>query len=347
MRGAIRTTVALVGCLAASMAPSRAQNQGDSLAQARRELLLMGSRFAFGAYADSEAAAERAVAVGIAEVERIERIISSWDPASETSAVNAAAGGAPVAVSTELIDLVARCAKVSALTDGAFDITAGGLGGLYRFAGQDTVLPGAAQLRTAAALIDYRAVEIDRAAGTLRLARPGMRMGFGAIGKGYAANRARDAMAEVDGVRGGVVDASGDLATFGRGADSAWHIGIADPRHPDRWLGQLDVAGDAAVVTSGDYEKYFTAGGVRYAHIIDPRTALPTTGVRSATVACADAEVADALATAIFVLGHEVGLQLLDRLRGVEGLVVAADGSLHTSSGLALAPFKSLTDGQY
>ena len=346
MTRAARTALALAACLAGAIALPRVHAQADSLAQARRELLLMGSRFAFGAYADSEATAERAVAVGIAEVERIERLISSWDPDSETSAVNAAAGGAPVAVSGELIELVARCAKVSALTDGAFDITAGGLGGLYRFAGQDTVLPAAEQLRTATALVDYRAVEIDRAAGTLRIAQPGMRIGFGAIGKGYAANRARAAMAEVEGVRGGVVDASGDLATFGRGADSTWHIGIADPRHPDRWLGQLDVAGDAAVVTSGDYEKYFTAGGVRYAHIIDPRTALPTTGVRSATVACADAEVADALATAIFVLGHEVGVQLLDRLRGVEGLVVAADGSLHTSSGLSLAPYESPADGQ-
>lgn len=313
--------------------------RGDSLYQAKRVLILMGTRFTIGAYAESPAIAQRAVAAGIAEVERIERLISSWDPASETSAVNAAAGGAPVAVAPELIDLVGRCAKVSELTDGAFDITAGGLSGLYRFGGQDTVLPAGDRVSDAVELVDYRAVEIDREAGTLRLTKNGMRIGFGAIGKGYAANRARAVMSAIEGVSGGVVDASGDLATFGEGTDDAWHIGIADPRHRDRWLGQIDVGGGGAVVTSGDYEKYFSADGKRYAHIIDPRTALPTVGVRSATVVCADAEVADALATAIFVLGHEVGVTLLDRLRGVEGLVVASDGTLHTSSGLTLAPY--------
>ena len=327
----------LVGCVgraAAQHAPP-----ADSLHEARRVLLLMGTRFAFGAYATTAAAAERAVEAGIAEVARIERRISSWDPASETSAVNYAAGRAPVAVSAELLALLARCRKVSELTGGAFDVTAGGLADLYRFGGQDTTLPAPGRLAGARARVDYRGVAIDREAQTVALAREGMRIGFGAIGKGYAANRAREVMRAAEGVVGGVVDAAGDLATFGRGRDAAWHVGIADPRDPARWLGQLDVTGDRAVVTSGDYERYFTVGSTRYAHVVDPRTALPTTDVRSATVVCADAELADALATAIFVLGPREGIDLLDGLRGVEGLIVDADGARHTSKGLTLAPY--------
>ena len=304
---------------------------------ARATVLLMGSRFDFGAYAKTEAAAEAAVAAGIAEVERIEALISSWRPTSQTSAINAAAGsGRPVPVDGELLELIRRGQRVSALTGGAFDLTAGGLVGLYRFGGQDTTLPAGTVLAQALRRVDYRSVEVDAEANTVRLLRPGMRIGFGAIGKGYAANRALAAMRETPGVTGAVANASGDMATWGTDAEGeGFDIGIADPRDASKIIGRLTLT-DAAVVTSGNYERYFTAGGTRYAHILDPRTGLPTTGVMSATVVCADAELADALATALFVLGAREGLRLVDGLRGVEALLIDDRSRLHRSAGLNL-----------
>ena len=311
--------------------------RAQSLPTARRTVLLMGSRFDFGAYAKTQGAADSAVAAGIAEVERIEALISSWRPTSQTSAVNAAAGsGAWVTVDGELLELVRRGQRVSELTGGAFDLTAGGLAGLYRFGAQDTTLPAPEVLAKALTRVDYRAIQVDVARSAIRLARPGMRLGFGAIGKGYAANRALAVMRAVPGVEGAVANASGDMATWGHdGEGGGFAIGIADPRAAGRVVGTLTLT-DAAVVTSGNYERYFTAGGVRYAHILDPRTALPTTGVASATVVCPDAELADALATAIFVLGPAEGIRLVDGLRRVEALVIDADGRLHRSAGLNL-----------
>ena len=309
----------------------------QTLPTARRTVLLMGSRFDFGAYAKTAGAADSAVAAGVAEVARIEALISSWRPSSQTSAVNAAAGGDhAVAVDRELLELVRRGLRVSELTGGAFDLTAGGLSGLYRFGGQDTTLPTAAVLAEARSRVDYRAIEVDVDAGTLRLARPGLRLGFGAIGKGYAANRALAAMRAVPGVVGAVANASGDMATWGHDGDGGgFEIGIADPRAVGRVIGTLTLT-DAAVVTSGNYERYFTAGGTRYAHILDPRTGLPTAGLTSATVICPDAELADALATALFVLGVGEGLRLVDGVRGVEALLIDDEARLYQSAGLNL-----------
>ena len=305
---------------------------------AERTLLLMGSRFRFSVHAIDSVTAARAIDTAVAEVARIEALISSWDPTSETSRLNGA-GGAPVAIDDELFALIERSVKVSRLTRGAFDVSAAGLHRVYRFARQDTTLPDARVVADSRAAVGFEHIALDRAARTVRLGLPGMRIGFGAIGKGYAANRARELARAMPGVLGGVIDASGDLATFGRPpGDSLWHVRIGDPTRPGHWLGQVDVA-EAAVVTSGDYERYFLAGGERHAHIVDPRTGYPTTGVASATVVCPDAELGDALATALFVLGAADGIALLDRLKRVEGFVVDASGGVHASRGLSLQPY--------
>ena len=325
-----------------ALAPTKAAAQQDSasaqVCTAKSTVLLMGSRFDFGAYAKTQRTADSAVAAGIAEVERIEALISSWRPSSQTSAVNDAAGQNAVTVDRELLELVRRGLRLSELTHGAFDLTAGGLRGVYRFGGQDTVLPSPEVLATALQRVDYRAIEVDVANSTLRLARPGMRIGFGAIGKGYAANRALTIMRGFAGVTGAVANASGDMATWGSdGSGRPWTIGIADPRHPGKVIGQVQLT-NMAIVTSGDYEKFFTAGGQRYAHILDPRTALPTTEVMSATVVCPDAKLADALATSLFVLGPMEGIALVDHLKNVEALIIDHRGELHRSSGLVLQP---------
>ena len=314
--------------------------QAPKLHAARDVRILMGTRFEIAAYAERAALADSVVRAGVAEVQRIERLISSWDSTSQTSAINRAPVGEPVPTDAELLALIARAKKLHAYTEGAFDATAGGgLRGLYAFRGQDTTLPSAAQLADCSTRIDASAVVVDRAAGTATRLRPHVRLDFGGIGKGYAANRVRALMRAVPGVHGGVVNAAGDIAAFGTAADGKpWRIGIADPRDPDRWLGQVAIT-DAAVVTSGDYEKYFTHAGRRYAHIVDPRTCLPTTAVRSATVVCPDAELADALATACFVLGPERAVALIDATKSVEALIVTDAGVLVRSKGLTLQPY--------
>jgi len=293
----------------------------------------MGSPFEVTVVAPDEAKAWGAAEAAWTEIDRIEALISSWRESSETSAVNRAAGGDPVAISKELFDLVTRALKVSRLTEGAFDITFGPVGRLWEASAETHRLPDEESLRAARALVGYEAIELDAEALTVRLAKPGMRIGWGAMGKGYAANRAV-AVLRAAGASGGLVNAGGDLVAFGRQEDGQpWKIGIAHPLEPDRIFAFFEIE-DQAIVTSGDYERYVEIGGERYAHIIDPRSGRPVRGVRSVTVVCPDGELADALATATFVLGVEEGLALIDRLRGVEAMVVDAEGRIHYSQNL-------------
>lgn len=309
----------------------------------------MGSAFELTVIADTEADAWRALEAGWAEIDRIEQLISSWREDSQTSAVNRAAGVHPVAVDRELFDLIRRSLKVSQLTGGAFDISFAGAGRLWRFDGSQTTVPDAAAVAEAVADVDYRQIELDPERATVFLQRPGMRIGFGAIGKGYAANRVVRLWKEM-GISSGLVNASGDLVAFGRQEDGApWKIGVADPRVDveggERMIGFLDLT-DTAVVTSGDYERYVEIDGVRYAHILDPRTGWPVRGVRSATVVCPDGELADALATSIFVLGVDRGLELVNRLRGVEALLVDDEYHTHTSAGFVARLVEGGTGGE-
>ncbi len=293
----------------------------------------MGSRFELTAVHEDPAVAREAVELAFLEIERIEARISSWRESSETSAVNRAAGRGAVVVSGELFALVERSLKVSRLTGGAFDITFAGAGRLWNFKDPIPELPNPRELHRALARVDYQKVILDPEALSIELLEEGMRIGFGAIGKGYAANRAAAEMRAL-GLPGGLVNAGGDLVAFGRREDGeAWTVGIADPLQPSRTFAHLELS-EQAIVTSGDYERYVEIDGVRYAHILDPRTGWPVRGVASVTVLCPDAELADALATSVFVMGVEEGLRLVDQLRGVEALVVDRKGKIHGSESL-------------
>ena len=302
----------------------------------RESLLLMGSAFELTVVADTREQAERATDAGIEEIRRIEARISSWQDSSETSAVNRAAGLHPVVVSSELLQLVHRARKVSGLTGGAFDLSFAGAGKLYQFDRGEHTLPDDTALAAAFRTVNWRQIELDLTHSTIYLKIPGMRIGFGAIGKGYAANRARAVMRNMDGVRGGLVNAGGDLLAWGQSnRPEGWRVQILDPKNRSRALGWLSIR-DGAVVTSGDYEKYFTHRGKRYAHILDPRTGLPAEGLTSVTILCPDAELADALATSVFVLGREEGLALINQLDQIECILVDDTGQLHTSENLKL-----------
>jgi len=293
----------------------------------------MGSPFEVTAVHADAAVARTAVERAYAEIERIEAFLSSWRETSETSAVNRAAGHGPVRVSQELFNLLRRSLRVSKLTGGAFDPTFAAAGALWDFQAATPRLPEAGALARALELVDYRRVRLDPEAVTVELPRPGMRIGFGGIGKGYAANRAVLVMQET-GVAGALVNAGGDVVAYGHQDGGApWRVGIADPLVAGRIFAYLEVT-DQAVVTSGDYERFVVIDGERYAHILDPRTGWPVRGVRSVTVVCPDGELADALATAVFVLGVEEGLRLAEALHGVEALVVDGEGRIHYSSNL-------------
>jgi thiamine biosynthesis lipoprotein len=294
----------------------------------------MGSRFEITAVHPDAATAWRAVEAAYAEVDRLEALISEWIEGSEVSALNRAAGVRPVHVSPEVLALVRRALAVSRLTDGAFDVTFLAVGRLWDFHAERPTLPDPAALREALAGVGADKVVLDEVAGTVFLPDPRTRIGFGAIGKGWAANVGVRVLRSY-GVTGGVVNAGGDLLAFGRREDGRpWRVGIANPLDRDRLFGYLEVT-DQAVVTSGDYESFVEIAGQRFSHILDPRTGYPAREVRSATIVCPDAELADALATAVSVLGVEKGLALIDALHGVDGLLVDARGKIFLSANLS------------
>lgn len=298
-------------------------------------LKLMGSRFEVSAVHDDIRLAWEAINAGIAEITRIEKLISSWDENSQTSEINRQAGIKPVAVDKELYDLIYRSLKVSKLTDGAFDISFASMERIWKFDGSMTELPSDEAVRNSVANVNYQNIILDAAAQTVFLKEKGMRIGFGAIGKGYAANRAKIIMQEMD-IEHGLVNAGGDLVGWGSQEDGTnWKIGIADPKEKDKIFSWLSIV-NQGVVTSGNYEKFALIGGKRYAHIIDPRSGMPVTGLKSVTIICPDAELADALATSVFVLGEKAGLDLVNQLKGIECLLVTDEDEIEVSDNLNL-----------
>ncbi|MFQ5674332.1 MAG: FAD:protein FMN transferase [bacterium] len=306
----------------------------------KKILRLMGSRFEITAVSAEEKKALAAIDAAIAEIRRIEKLISSWNSDSETSVINRNAGIQPVRISAELFDLIARSLKVSRLTEGAFDISFAAMDKIWQFDGKVHELPDESLVQAAVAKVNYRDIILEKKDTTVFLRRRGMKIGFGAIGKGYAANKARAIMKKMA-IQSGLVNAGGDLIAWGKETESnGWQIGIADPKDRDSILAWLEVS-DMAVVTSGNYEKFFLANGKRYAHIIDPRTGFPAAGLKSVTIVCPDAELADALATAVFVLGEIRGLELIDKLNGIEGLVINDNDEIKTSKNLQLNYYQS------
>ena len=322
--------VSLLAALAGAFAPA-SPTRAETARSVRSK---MGSRFEVTAVHPDLATAWRAVEAAYAEIDRLEALASEWIETSEVSAINRSAGLTPVRVSPELLALTQRALSVSRLTDGAFDVTFLSVGRLWDFKAAHPVKPDPSAIREALGGVGSDQVVVDAAAGTIFLRDPRTRIGFGAIGKGWAANMGARVL-KAHGATGGVINAGGDLLAFGRREDGRpWRVGIANPLDRDRVFGYLEV-GDQAVVTSGDYESFVIIDGERFSHILDPRTGYPVKEVRSATIVCPDAELADALATAVSVMGVTDGLALLDALNGVEGLLVDAQGKIHLSKNLS------------
>lgn len=296
-----------------------------------RTLKLMGSRYELTVVAANQAKGQQYIDMAVAEIQRIEALISSWDTASETSQINQAAGEHPVVVSTELFGLIERALHISRITGGAFDITYASMDKVWKFDGSMTTIPTEDDIRKSMALVGYKNVVLDAGERSVFLKYPGIKIGFGAIGKGYSADKARELL-ESKNVKGGIINASGDLTTWGTQPDgSPWMVGITNPMNDNKVFSWFPLK-NRAVVTSGNYENYVVINGKRYAHIIDPRTGYPANGLVSVSVFAPRAELADALATGLFVMGRKTGLDLVDQLKGVECVMVDDKGNIYKSN---------------
>lgn len=295
----------------------------------------MGSRFDVTVVAESETKGNEYIDIAVAEITRIEKLISSWDANSQTSEINRNSGIKPVVVDDELFQLIQRCIKISKLTNGAFDISYASMDKVWFFDGSMTEMPSEEAIKNSVAKVGYQNIVLDEKNHSVFLKLEGMKIGFGAIGKGYAADRAK-ALLQNQGVTSGIINASGDLNTWGKQPDgNDWLVAIVNPLNKDHVFSWMPV-NNSAVVTSGNYEKYVKFNNVLYTHIIDPRTGYPATGILSATIFTANAELADALATSIFVMGVETGLDFVNQLKGVECIIVDKDNKIKTSKNINL-----------
>lgn len=302
----------------------------------KRVLKLMGNRFEITVVGDNERKAQDDIEAAVEEIRRIERLLTTFDDSSQTNRINAAAGEAPVAVDREIFDLIQRSKRISELTQGAFDISYGSIDKrLWNFDQQMTSLPDAATAKKMVRLINYRNIILNEAPCTVFLKEKGMRIGFGGIGKGYAAERAKMVLQQ-RGVQSGIVNAAGDLTVWGYQPDGkAWSIGIADPDLASQPFSYLTVT-NMAIATSGNYEKYVTINGRRYSHTIDPKTGLPVCGIKSVTIFCSNAEIADAMATPVMIMGVKVGLDLINQVNGLECIIIDDSDSIYTSKNINL-----------
>lgn len=295
-----------------------------------KPLTLMGSRFDITVNATDSAQATEHINAAIAEIVRIENLISDWKTDSQISKVNSNAGIAAVKVDAEVFLLTKRALAFSEITDGAFDISFAAMDKIWRFDGAMSSLPTEDVIKNAIAKVNYKRVQLDSLNSTIFLMDEGMKIGFGATGKGYAADRGR-AVLEKRGVKGGIVNASGDLSTWGKQVNGRlWQIGIVNPFNELKDLTTLKL-NRAAVTTSGSYEKFVMLNGKRYAHIINPKTGYPVTGLTSVTVVGQSAETANALSTATMVIGFKEGLKLLAKFEGYSLLVVDDAGKVSKS----------------
>jgi thiamine biosynthesis lipoprotein len=297
--------------------------------------IAMGTIVSVKVFSTDEDAAARAIEAAFDEIGRVEALTTRYSPESEVSRLNAAAdGSSAVPVGGEVLAIVRRAIEVSKLTGGAFDATVGPVVDLWAF-GRTGVVPTREEIGAALPLVDYRRVRVDTTGSSL-VAPPGTVIDLDAIAKGYAVDRAIAVLAE-HGVARAIVDAGGDVGLLGEPPHAdGWRVGIKHPR-ADGLIGVLSIDG-GGVATSGDYQRYTMVGDRRYHHVLDPATGYPAPGVMSVTVVAETAMDADALATAVFVMGPERGVLLVEELPAVEAVIITGDdtvGEIVASSGLS------------
>lgn len=300
-------------------------------------LRLMGNHFTISVVSDGETWAKKQIDIAIVEISRIEKLLTTFSDDSQTNQINQNAGIKPVKVDREVFGLINRSLRISSLTDGAFDITYGSIDKrFWNFDEEMTSLPDAETAKQAVKLINYRNVILDAENQTVFLKEAGMRIGFGGIGKGYAAEQAKRVLMQ-NGVKSGIVNAAGDLTTWGNQPNGKpWTIAIADPDTQNSAFSYLNISG-VAVATSGNYEKYVIIDGKKYSHTIDPKTGFPVSGIKSVTIICPNAEIADAMATPVTVMGVEAGLSLINQMQQIACIIIDDDNQIFTSNNINIS----------
>lgn len=296
----------------------------------RLEAPLMGTEVSVELWHEDAGEGMAAARAVMAEYERINAAMSTYREDSEISAVNRQAGKAAFAIGEELYALIARSLELGRLSGGCFDITYDSIGFLYDL--RAGITPDDAARRERLPLVNYRAVELDPVARSIRFRHDGMRINLGGIGKGYAVECAAQILGQ-RGIRHALLNAGGDSRVIGDRRGQPWIIGVRNPRQRDAVVARLPLV-DEAISTAGDYERYFERDGERVHHILDPTTGLPSAGIRSVTVIGPDATMTDGLDTAIFVMGVRDGMALIAALDGYEAIIVDAAGRLYYSDGL-------------
>ena len=302
----------------------------------KKAMKLMGNHFEITLVAEDEAWAYAQIDKGVQEIQRIEKLLTTFSEDSETNLINSNAGIAAVKVSTEIIELIQRALKISSVTQGAFDLSYGSVDkSLWNFDTTMTALPSKEVDKKSVRLINYKHIIVDIKNSTVFLKEKGMRIGFGGIGKGYAAESAKKIM-QAAGVQSGVVNASGDLTTWGTQANGdKWTIGIVHPELVSAIFSYMNIS-ELSVATSGNYEKFIMIDGEKYSHTINPRTGLPVKGIKSVTIVSTNAEIADAMATPVMIMGIHAGLDMINQIKDIEAIVIDDENKLYTSHNIKL-----------
>lgn len=306
------------------------------LREFKRPHKLMGNAFEITVVGNDEKKSQEHIDAAIDEIRRIEKLLTTFSEESQTGLINRNAGIKPVKVDPEIVDLVERSMRISAITDGYFDISYGGIDkSFWNFDREMTKLPDPKVIKEHLKLVNYQNIILDRAQQTVFLKEKGMRIGFGGIGKGYAAEMAKRLL-QKRGVVSGIVNASGDLTAWGNQADGKpWTIGIADPDNAGQPFSYMNIT-DMAIATSGNYEKFVTINGKRYSHTINPKTGMPVSGVKSVTIFCPNAEIADAMATPVSIMGIYAALNMVNQISHLECIIIDDQDKIYSSQNINL-----------
>ena len=303
-----------------------------------REDAVMGTRVYAELWDDDPAHGAKALDAVIDFMRHVNELMSHYLPDSQLSRINAHAGVEPVVVDPELFDVIQKAVHYSEVTDGAFDITYASVGYLYDY--RRHVHPSEAEIKAALPAVDFRSLVLDPVAHSVRFGKPGMRIDLGGIAKGWAADRCIEMLRDRYGIRNAIVTAGGDSRLLGDRRGKPWVIAIRDPFDRDHIVTKIPLA-DVGVSTSGDYEHYFEEGGVRYHHILDPKTGKSPTEIRAVTIIGPTATDTEGFSKGVFVKGPVEGLRLIDRSPGMDAVIIDKDGKVSYSKGLEPAPAKA------
>jgi len=291
----------------------------------------MGTAIEITLIGDNEEAANKAALRAFQEMKRIEQLMSPWIESSDVFRINHSSGKEWIMISPETLEVIKKAQEISELSDGGFDITVGPLVELWRKAREKKIPPSAEEVKEKLGLVNFKNIEMDRE-GKVFLKKKGMAIDLGGIAKGYAVDKAFELLKSL-GYKNVIVNAGGDLRVGGLKNNQPWSIGIQHPRESQNFLARISIS-DMAVATSGDYQRFFIYEGKRYHHIFNPKDGFPTDDCQSVTVLCKEGMMADALATAVFVLSPEKGYALCQKLEGVDCLIVDKEGKITFSPGL-------------